>query len=75
MAEVPKLQPGIGFHLQPDGSWEAEKIPPHVLSEAVFSGYLTIEGYRSTVFETKDKDQWAQKSTGTSALASRVAAR
>lgn len=75
MSEDFKLQPGVGFHLKPDGNWLAEKIPPEVLQEAKFSGYLTIEGYRSTVFETKNKEQWAQKSTGTSALASRVAAR
>lgn len=66
-----KLQSGYGFHLQPDGQWEVEKIPEKVLKEAKFSGHLTIEGYRSTVFETPDKDQWAQKSTGT--VASRIA--
>jgi hypothetical protein len=69
-----KLTPGVGFHLQPDGSWVAEKIPPEVIENAIFSGYLTIEGYRSTVFNS-DNDSWAQKSTGTSAIASRVASR
>jgi hypothetical protein len=62
-----KLQPGIGFRLQPDGSWKPEKIPSDVLRDAKFSGYLTIDGYRSTVFETPDKNQWAQKSTNTAA--------
>ncbi len=65
MAAEPTLQPGAGFHLKPDGNWEVKDIPPKVLTEAKFSGYLTIEGYRSTVFETPDKEQWAQKSTGT----------
>ncbi len=65
MASEPTLQPGAGFHLKPDGNWEVKDIPSKVLSEAKFSGYLTIEGYRSTVFETPDKEQWAQKSTGT----------
>ncbi len=69
MAAEPTLQPGAGFHLKPDGTWEVKDIPPKVLTEAKFSGYLTIEGYRSTVFETPDKEQWAQKSTGTAAEA------
>jgi len=73
-----KLQPGVAFRLQPDGQWKPEKIPPEVLKEAEFSGYLTIQGYRCTVFETPDKNQWAQKSTGTPAepeptTASRIA--
>jgi hypothetical protein len=73
-----KLQPGVAFRLQPDGSWKAEKIPPEALKSAKFSGYLTIQGYRCTVFDTPDKNQWAQKSTGTSAeptTASKLAAR
>ena len=68
-----KLQPGVAFRLQPDGQWKPEKLPPEVLKEAKFSGYLTIQGYRCSVFETPDKNQWAQKSTGT--LASKIAAR
>ena len=68
-----KLQPGVAFRLQPDGQWKPEKIPPEVLKEAVYSGYLTIQGYRCTVFETPDENQWAQKSSGT--LASKIAAR
>ena len=62
-----KLQPGVAFRLQPDGQWKPEKIPPEVLKEAKFSGYLTIQGYRCTVFETPDQNQWAQKSTNTAA--------
>ena len=62
-----KLQPGVAFRLQPDGSWKPEKVPPEALKSAQFSGYLTIQGYRCTVFDTPDKNQFAQKSTGTSA--------
>jgi hypothetical protein len=57
-----KLTPGNGFHLGPDGQWKVEKIPDVVLKNAQFSGYLTIQGHRSTVFDTPDGDQWAQKS-------------
>ena len=65
--DIPNLSPGIGFHLQPDGSWKAEKIPQEALDTAKFSGYLTIMGYRCSVFDSKDSSQWAQKSTGTPA--------
>lgn len=82
------LSSGIGFHLQPDGRWEPEKVPDHVVENAKFSGFLTIQGYRCVVFELNG-EQWAQKSTGTvattignimkssnvSKLASRVALR
>ena len=77
----PKLQPGIGFALQDDGSWKPEKIPDDVLSSATYSGFLTINGYRCTVFESPDGREWAQKSVNTPAVASpltiaaRVAAR
>jgi hypothetical protein len=57
-----KLSPGFGFKLQPDGSWKVSKIPGDVIDSAEFSGFLTIKGYRCSVFETPDKDQWAQKS-------------
>lgn len=69
----PVLQPGLGFHLLADGTWGVEEIPKQVLENNVFSGYLTIEGYRSIVFETPSMEQWAQKSSGTSALASQLA--
>jgi hypothetical protein len=52
----PVLTPGNGFHLGPDGQWKPEKIPQDVLDTAVFSGYLTINGYRCSVFETPEKD-------------------
>jgi len=68
--EEPKLSPGIAFHLMPDGSWSTEKLPHSVLNEAKFSGYLTIQGYRCSVFETPDHSMWAQKSVNTPATAS-----
>ena len=72
------MTPGNGFHLGPDGQWKPEKIPEDVLKIAEFSGYLTIKGYRCSVFESKDLGSWAQKSEGTPAMASlaqRVAAK
>lgn len=45
------------------------------MDTAEFSGYLTIKGYRSTVFETPNGDQWGQKSEGTPAMASIIAQR
>lgn len=60
-SDIVRLTPGIGFHLQPDGTWAPEKIPDEVIDHAEFSGYLTINGYRSTVFDTED-GSWAQKS-------------
>jgi hypothetical protein len=63
----PSLQPGFGFRLQPNGQWRTEKVPSDVVESAVFSGYLTIMGYRCTVFETPDWSQWAQKSVATAA--------
>jgi hypothetical protein len=69
-AKEPKLTPGVAFHLQPDGSWSPEKLPSDVLTDAKFSGYLTIDGYRCSVFETPDKSMWAQKSVNTPATVS-----
>lgn len=63
----PKLSPGKGFHLEGDGKWDIQEIPDWVLDQAEFTGYLTIHGYNSSVFETQDGDQWAQKSSGTPA--------
>lgn len=63
MAEfIPELQPGIGFHLKTDGQWGQEKIPAEVLRDNKFSGYLTIHGYKCSIFETPDGDQWGEKS-------------
>lgn len=59
------LQPGPAFRLQPDGSWAVENVPSGVPAASSFSGYLTINGYRCTVFETPEGDQWAQKSVAT----------
>lgn len=56
------LTPGPAFRLQEDGSWETEEVPGPVIDSARFSGYLTIEGYRCTVFETPEGDQYAQRS-------------
>jgi hypothetical protein len=64
-----RLSPGIGFHLQ-DGKWKPEPISSQVIKNAEFSGFLTINGFRSTVFETADGEMWAQKSTGTPGTAS-----
>jgi hypothetical protein len=65
-AEEPKLTPGVAFHLQPDGSWAAENLP-HKALDSKFSGYLTINGYRCSVFEASDQSMWAQKSVDTPA--------
>lgn len=62
-----ELQRGPAFHLQPDGTWSVEDVPVGVAADSSFSGYLTINGYRCTVFETADGDQWAQKSVNTPA--------
>ncbi len=59
-----KLAPGLGFHLEGDGKWDVQKIPPDVLRSAKFIGELEIEGFPSVVFETPDGDQWAQKAPG-----------
>jgi len=67
MEAEPSLQSGFGFRLQPNGQWRTEKVPADVLDSAEFSGYLTIMGYRCTVFETPEQEQWAQKSVATAA--------
>lgn len=59
-----RLSPGNAFHLQPSGSWKVEKIPSSILESALPSAFLTIQGIRSTIFETPEGDQWAQKSLG-----------
>ena len=64
------LTPGAGFHLQADGTWAVEEVPREALDEAEFSGYLTIQGYRCTVFDTPGNDSWAQKSANTTVTAS-----
>lgn len=46
-----KLAPGLGFHLEGDGKWDVQKIPPDVLRSAKFIGELEIEGFPSVVFE------------------------
>jgi uncharacterized protein YecA (UPF0149 family) len=71
-SEDVKLTPGTGFHLEADGTWKARPIPPDVLKSAKFSGYLTINGYRCTVFDTPQLESWAQKNTGTSIMSSIV---
>jgi hypothetical protein len=63
--DLPLLSPGYGFHLKENGQWKVEKIPPEVLKTAEFSGYLTVSGYESTVFNTPEGDSWAQKRTET----------
>jgi hypothetical protein len=58
-----RLQPGPAFHLQPDGTWAVEAVPPDVAKEARFSGFLAIEGYWCVVFELGG-EAWAQKAAG-----------
>lgn len=58
-----RLQPGPAFHLQPDGTWAVEAVPPNVAKEARFSGFLAIEGYWCVVFELGG-EAWAQKAAG-----------
>jgi hypothetical protein len=69
------LAPGIAWHLEEDGQWQPLQIPKDVLDTAIFSGYLTIQGYRASVFETPDGDQWAQKTdlSKLSSIAGRIA--
>jgi hypothetical protein len=62
-AKDPGLVPGLGFRLNEQGTWDVEQIPNDIVKEAEFSGYLTIHGYKSAVFETADKQMWAQKTT------------
>lgn len=70
-----RLTPGLGFHLGENGQWVVEEIPEDVLATARFSGFLTIHGYKCTVFETPSLDQWAQKSVGTVASIHNIAVR
>lgn len=65
--DEPRLTEGAGFYLKPDGNWDIQEIPPNVVHEAEFSGYLTVQGYNCTVFEMPDGSMWAQKSSGTPA--------
>lgn len=68
-----ELHHGFGFHLGPDGKWLVEQVPDFVVRTAKFSGYLTVLGYRSAVFETPEGEMWAQKVTVS--VASRIASR
>lgn len=72
---VPELVPGYGFHLEGDGFWDVQELPPDVARDAEFSAYLEIEGFPSAVFEMPDGDQWAQKEPGTSSPKGDEAAR
>lgn len=60
MAE-PKLSPGNGFFLKPDGTWGVTNIPAIVIQESKYIGNLRIRGYESAVFEIPSGQQWAQK--------------
>lgn len=66
-SELPKPAPGVAFHLEGDGHWDVQKIPDDVFKTLEFSGELSIRGFRCSVFETPDGDQWAQKVPGTPA--------
>lgn len=63
-----RLSPGNAFRLQPSGSWKVEHIPSSVLESALPSSFLTIQGIRSTIFETPEGEQWAQKSLGVASI-------
>lgn len=65
--DEPGLTEGVGFFLDPSGQWDVKDIPPDVVQEAEFSGYLTIHGYNCMVFEMPNGDMWAQKSSNTPA--------
>lgn len=62
-AADPSLVSGLGFRLNEQGTWDVEQVPDEIVKESEFSGYLTIHGYKSAVFETADKQMWAQKTT------------
>src|SRR5690606_6031074 len=66
-ADEPGLSSGKGFFLEPGGRWAIKDIPEDVVEEAQFSGYLTIQGYNSVVFEMPNGQMWAQKSNNTPA--------
>ena len=68
-----RLQPGPGFHLQPDGTWGVDNVPPVAVKDARFSGFLVIEGYWCVVFELNG-EEWAQKAAGDMPVAARHAA-
>lgn len=57
----PSLEPGHAFRLNAEGQWDIMKVPPDVIKEAKFSGFLLIKGVESSVFEGPDGTQWAQK--------------
>ena len=65
MDHVPELVPGPAFHLEGDGQWDVQDLPPDVLRKAKYTGEIKIDGYPAVVFETSDGDQWAQKAAGT----------
>jgi hypothetical protein len=72
-----RLTSGVGFYLEPSGSWDEMEIPDMVVEKAAMSGHLKINGYECTVFDMPNGDQWAQKTSepSISPIASRVAAR
>jgi hypothetical protein len=71
-----RLTPGLGFYLEEDGQWVVKEIPEDVVELSRFSGFLTIHGFKCSVFETPGREQWAQKSIETAASTiERVAAR
>ncbi len=67
MDQTPKLVRGPAFHLEGDGQWDVQDLPPEALHGARYTGEIEIDGYPAVVFETRDGDQWAQKSPGTPA--------
>jgi len=60
---VPMMSDGVAFKLQEDGTWSPEEVPKGLPATVTMSGHLTIDGYRTTIFETPDGEMWAQKSS------------
>ena len=59
----PIMNEGIAFKLQDNGEWKPERVPDGLPDSVSISGYLTIDGYRCIVFEDRDGEMWAQKSS------------
>ncbi len=61
MADTYRIQPGYGFVLNDEGTWDVAKVPDAVIRDSTYSGELNILGYSCLVFDTPDGSTWAQK--------------